>query len=646
MPPVSVAPTRTPSHLRALVALVAMVASVLLGGARPAAADAVQQSPPETITICRSSGAVETVAFKDYVKTVLPREFTSSWGDEALKAGAIAIRSYAWYWLDNPDRRLSGRCDIGDTQRYQVYKPEDRKNPPTARTDAAVEAIWHVRLENVATDEPLFSQYCNCSSHPSGRSMHQIDARNRAARGETWRQIITYAYRGMNYRIEDWRDPFSLSFPAWTQPTDGQHVRVDVAGVADGDGRVSGRLYAYCSIGGRATWHEVGDSNVNGGQLSFPTAQLQACAEDEIRVDAHLLVRGTVTRIEVGRVWRPWTSDAERDVDRIADTDDAIKGAIQVSQAIFDDGDARTLVEPFEIAVDTTATGTYARTAIIARSDVFADALSATGLAGATAPILLNRGGADQPLDARVRIELERLLPSGAGVHVVGGPSAIGEQVVADLEEAGFTVLRHAGSSRIETSLIIADQIVAEFGAPDAVLVARAYPDGSAGWADATTGGAFAATQHWPVLLTPPDAMSAEVVAWAETAGVGEAILLGGTAAVPADAEDAFAMTVTRVAGENRSGTAVAIAEQLWSRDVAPKITATILVDLYDTRDWTFALTGAVYAAHVGAPQVATRSLVPAATTGAFLDSQPGLPVVLLGGSGVIPRRIDDDVAG
>ena len=49
-------------------------------------------APPPTIRVLRSAtGVVETVDFKTYVKVVMPAEWPSTWGQEVLRAGAVAI---------------------------------------------------------------------------------------------------------------------------------------------------------------------------------------------------------------------------------------------------------------------------------------------------------------------------------------------------------------------------------------------------------------------------------------------------------------------------------------------------------------------------------------------------------------------------
>jgi len=54
---------------------------------------------PTTILVYRvSRDRVDRVAFKTYVKNVLPNEWISSWPSASLGAGAMAVKSYGWYW--------------------------------------------------------------------------------------------------------------------------------------------------------------------------------------------------------------------------------------------------------------------------------------------------------------------------------------------------------------------------------------------------------------------------------------------------------------------------------------------------------------------------------------------------------------------
>src|SRR5450759_155329 len=55
-------------------------------------------TPPPTIRVLRSTGVVQTVDFETYVKVVTPAEWPPAWPIEAMRAGAVAIKQYAWYY--------------------------------------------------------------------------------------------------------------------------------------------------------------------------------------------------------------------------------------------------------------------------------------------------------------------------------------------------------------------------------------------------------------------------------------------------------------------------------------------------------------------------------------------------------------------
>ncbi|MEB3336637.1 MAG: SpoIID/LytB domain-containing protein [Leptolyngbyaceae bacterium] len=63
--------------------------------------------------------AVNYVDLEQYLYSVLGSEMNGNWPQEALKAQAVAARSYALY---QRQRRTKGAFDLGDTEGWQVYK--------------------------------------------------------------------------------------------------------------------------------------------------------------------------------------------------------------------------------------------------------------------------------------------------------------------------------------------------------------------------------------------------------------------------------------------------------------------------------------------------------------------------------------------
>ncbi len=130
------------------------VASAASPGLRASAAACTgwdsETAPPETIRVLRTAGpaedTVQVVPFRDYVEVVMATEWGASNPTEALRAGAVAVKEYAWLkamtWRGKkgPD----GQCyDIVDSTVDQVYAPEKVRPVPPSLV-ASVEDTWGV----------------------------------------------------------------------------------------------------------------------------------------------------------------------------------------------------------------------------------------------------------------------------------------------------------------------------------------------------------------------------------------------------------------------------------------------------------------------------------------------------------------------
>ena len=162
-----------------------------------------------------------------------------------------------------------------------------------------------------------------------------------------------------------------------------------------------------------------------------------------------------------------------------------------------------------------------ASSAVIASASTFADALPGTPLAVAkNGPLLLT--GHDG-LDPQVAAELQRALPPGATVYLLGGSFALSPTVATQVQGLGFTVVHYAGTNRFDTAAIIADQ---GLGNPPTVLEATGLD-----FPDALSGGAAAAANQAAVLLTAGTAQAAETVAYLSRHPSDTRYALGGQAA-------------------------------------------------------------------------------------------------------------------
>jgi hypothetical protein len=162
---------------------------------------ASETAPPSTIRVFRTAtGVVDTVDFRAYVKNVLSREWISSWTTESLRAGALAVKNYAWYqvihWRGYTN--AAGQCfDVFDSTRDQHYDPT---RPTYAAMAAAVDATWAtLALKNGR----IFATYYNagsvnepCGANANGWQMFQWGTQACGLAGKSAAQILAIYYTG------------------------------------------------------------------------------------------------------------------------------------------------------------------------------------------------------------------------------------------------------------------------------------------------------------------------------------------------------------------------------------------------------------------------------------------------------------------
>lgn len=317
-------------------------------------------------------------------------------------------------------------------------------------------------------------------------------------------------------------------------------------------------------------------------------------------------------------------SGAQTEALRVGTSSTPVGASIEVSRSTFADSSARTVV--------------------IGRDDVFADSLAGAALAGDSSPLLFVEGGDRGDLGSSTRSEIRRVLGPGAGcgggadIYLLGSTTAVSTDIEDDLEAEGYCTHRLGGATRVETALAVADEVVDTVGQVEEVLIARADD-----WADAATGGAYAAYAGTPILVTPTDSLHPAVEAWLDAHAPLDIRLLGGTAAIServAEAADRHG-TVTRVAGTSREATAVKVAEDLWPEDIE----AVTVVSGFDELGWAYAFAGAVPAAQRTAPELyANPSTGLSTDTTAFLEGQEYSDILIVGGTDQVSESAEQQV--
>lgn len=193
---------------------------------------------------------------------------------------------------------------------------------------------------------------------------------------------------------------------------------------------------------------------------------------------------------------------------------------------------------------------------VIATGGNWPDALGGSALAGAlNAPILLT--GQDA-LPSEVRAEIVRL--GATKVIVLGGAGAVSDTVYNQIDQiSNVSVERIAGLNRYDTANLTAARTIqvqgGSYGGTAFVATGADFPD-------AVGASPLAAAKGWPIYLANPNlGNNASLVSVMKTAGVTDAILLGGTSVVADSVRLALGATYeTRLAGATRYDTAAQVA--------------------------------------------------------------------------------------
>ena len=300
----------------------------------------------------------------------------------------------------------------------------------------------------------------------------------------------------------------------------------------------------------------------------------------------------------------------------VGDSNDVRVVAIAVSEFLFPDGGAAGVV--------------------LARHDVFADALAGAPLGGEVRPVLYTSGGPDEVLDPPTRAEIDRLLGEGprdgafADVTILGGAQAVSAAVEQELEAAGYSVERLNGPTRFETAAAIAERVLAANPGQSTAMLAT-----GSNFPDAVTGGAYGANFGIPILLTPPDALHPTAQAVLAEGGIDRTIVLGG-AGVVSGAAASQAPGAERVAGSNRMATAARVAFDLWGVEA----TNAVVVNLERPDSWAVALSAAILSASVDGAQLGTGVNEVPTETRAYLENVDPTTVYVIGGSDFVADAV------
>jgi putative cell wall-binding protein len=190
---------------------------------------------------------------------------------------------------------------------------------------------------------------------------------------------------------------------------------------------------------------------------------------------------------------------------------------------------------------------------VLARDDFFSDALAGGPLAAAVnGPLLLTEGApVSSTLDPRTETEIQRVLPSGDTVYILGGDLALSSNIDTTLEGLGYVVVREAGTDEYATAVDIAQQL----GNPTTIFEATGLS-----FYDALSAVPAAIKEHAAILLTDGSTQAPETATYlAQYPGDTRYAIGGPLAAYGADP------TATPVYGQDLFNTSAAVATMFFA---------------------------------------------------------------------------------
>ncbi|MDZ4654769.1 MAG: cell wall-binding repeat-containing protein [Coriobacteriia bacterium] len=446
---------------------------------------------------------VNRVEMRDYLYGVVPRESPSWFEMEALKSQAVAARGYSY---------TSTRTELYTDTRDQVYgghsRGVDRSNPTsheTSRTNEAVDATFGkvVMYDGV----PVRTYFMSTSGG------HTEDSEN------VWSSELAHI-RGVP-------DPYEIyarsPYHSWTE-------------------------YEYDAATVRTRLLSAGISS-----LSLPATI----------ASIHVTKRGDSGRVmEVvvaGTDGSSFTFSGSTSMDRFRNA----LGLARDRWWYVDPHTANRIAGPDRYATSVAASQrifTSPNYVILAGGDAPADALAASGLAGAAggAPILLTESW---QLTTCVADEIKRLSPTK--VYIVGGTGVVSEDVIEDLHElpglsAAGDVERLGGRDRYETAQLIAEEIKWWKG-PE---LTRAIVVNGDTLVDAVAAAGLAYQKDMPIIPVKATAVPAYSAAALNSLDyVSTSLVVGGSGAVGDEVMQKLPGASRIAAGTNRYDTAVKLAE-------------------------------------------------------------------------------------
>lgn len=264
---------------------------------------------------------------------------------------------------------------------------------------------------------------------------------------------------------------------------------------------------------------------------------------------------------------------------------------------------------------------------VIATGEDFPDALSAAPLAKKyNAPILITKS---KTLSFSIEKEIERLSVKNA--FLVGGNSAVSQDIENKLVSKGIKCTRLEGKNRYETAVKIADHI----GEVSEVIIATGdnFPD-------TLSIASYAAFKNIPILLTEKNKLPDSADKYIKYNNISKIYAVGGTKVI-SDSVFKNISNIERISGEDRYGTNIEILNK-FSKEFDLKS-----VYIATGQNFPDALTGSILAASSKSPIILVDTKLSQYTVKYAKDNIDKIKsIYILGGEQVISDSIIKTLIG
>ena len=282
----------------------------------------------------------------------------------------------------------------------------------------------------------------------------------------------------------------------------------------------------------------------------------------------------------------------------------------------------------------------HAKAVVLATGSSFPDALAGGPLAhAAQGPLLLTAPGA---LTGETFDEIQRVLPRGGTVYVLGGTSAVSPAVAATLTSHGYAVRRLGGTDRFATARLIADEVErldpVPAGQPEAFVVATGQ-----NFADALSAGPLAAVGDMPIVLSNGSTLDPATRAYLSGK---EVLPVGG----PAYQAVGFAPDPNEqcgdLAGADRFSTSAAVARCIADARAQAGFPAPEFIGVATGMNYADALTGGAFLGMVGDPLLLTAPQSLSGPAAGFLAGQRQTVdfVEIFGGANAVSPGVENSI--